>query len=65
MILKRLKNLWRWSALEPPAYTERDYTKSYVKPWFSPEIAEIIYPNKRKELLQAKSDPSIDELLNL
>ena len=78
-MFRRLKNLWAWSSYHPsgPPQTITSMTLDYrgkVKPVMTidnmremldlgKETTEIIYPNKRTELLRVNQEPSLDDLL--
>lgn len=64
-MLRRLKNLWSWSNISP--YDQgKEVGQSMVdtlKEIFVPPQGEIVYPNKVTEVLQAKPDATLDEII--
>lgn len=71
-LLQRLRNIWIWGEYNPNLYPRFKEGENGV-----PELtdrgrqelnqfqkAQIIYPNKRAELVKAKPDLSLDELLS-
>ncbi len=73
-LIQRLRNLWHLSEFGavysvPDDLKQMDYI--HINPATKEEIiaarfdgAQIIYPNKREELLKSKPEISLDELLS-
>lgn len=70
-ILQRIKNLWAWSE-RVPMWGEYKSSGTYNKISYQPSLeevmrdmpqeAQIIYPNKREEILRANPEASLDDI---
>lgn len=64
-MLRRLKNLWAWSAVSP-YQAGQDTGQTIVEALqelISPVKSEIVYPDKVKEVLAENPEASLDDLI--
>lgn len=60
-MIQRIKNLWSWSSIDP--YVLGAETGKALAQALTGEPGEIVYPNYTKEVLEAKPDATLDELI--
>ena len=59
-MIRRIKNLWAWSALDPYELgkeTGRALAQAINEP------ADIVFPNRTQEIFNNKEDATIDDLI--
>lgn len=62
-MIKRLRNLWAWSLIDPHEVGGVLDKMLEVKPKFE-LTSEIVYPSRIAEILKAKPNAGIDEIIS-
>jgi hypothetical protein len=61
-VIQRLKNLWAWSAIHPRSPLGNYVLNGYDEK--QQDKAVIVYPSRVEEILKAKPDAGIDEIIS-
>lgn len=61
-MINRIKNLWAWSAIHPRSPLGNYVLNGYDEK--AQDKSEIVYPSRVEEILKARPEATIDEILS-